>query len=175
LEHQFIVWNDTDTPLALFISFRAYGTWLHGDNRGSIDRFHNRYKSPYMPASETWRNYNQQRLRAEPLILMADHRKLIEKAIRETCEIRKWPLYAINVRTNHVHTVISANRRAEFVLNALKANATRELRQNGLWTELFSPWARKGSKKKLWNEQSVAKAIDYVLNGQGDDLPDFDD
>jgi hypothetical protein len=34
--------------------------------------------------------------------------------------------------------------------------------------------ARKGSKIRLWNEQSVARAIDYVLNGQGDDLPDFD-
>ena len=74
-----------------------------------------------------------------------------------------------------MHTVVSANRKAELVLNALKANATRELRQHGLWCEPFSPWARKGSKRKLWNEQSVAKAIDYVLNGQGDDLPDFDD
>jgi hypothetical protein len=55
-----------------------------------------------------------------------------------------------------------------------RANATRELRQNGLWAESFTPWARKGSKKKLW-KQSVAKAIDYVLSGQGDDLPEFDD
>jgi hypothetical protein len=36
-------------------------------------------------------------------------------------------------------------------------------------------WADKGSKRKLWNEQSVARAIDYVLNGQGDELPDFDE
>jgi hypothetical protein len=33
-----IMWNDTDTPLAYFISFRTYGTWLIGDSRGSIDR-----------------------------------------------------------------------------------------------------------------------------------------
>ena len=170
-----IVWNDSETPLAYFISFRSYGTWLHGDKRGSIDRFHNRYKTPYMASSEIWRDYNQQHLRTKPLILKADHRKWIEAAIRETCDIRKWWLGAINVRTNHVHTVVSANRKAELVLNALKANATRELRQHGLWCEPFSPWARKGSERKLWNEQSVAKAIDYVLNGQGDDLPDFDD
>lgn len=174
-QHHLPVWNDTETPLAYFISFRSYGTWLHGDNRGSIDRFHNRYKSPYLPASKTWHDYNQQRLRVEPLILKAEHRKLIEKAIRETCDIRKWSLYAINVRTNHVHTVINANRDAGLVRNAFKANATRELRENGLWTESFSPWVRKGSKRRLWNEQSVAKAIDYVLYGQGDDLPDFDD
>ncbi|HEY6247718.1 MAG TPA: hypothetical protein VIX17_27465 [Pyrinomonadaceae bacterium] len=37
----------------------------------------------------------------------------------------------------------------------------------------FSPWADKGSKTRLWNE--VANAIDYVPNGQGNDLPNFDD
>jgi hypothetical protein len=40
------MWNDTDIPLANLITFRCYGTWLHGDQRGSIDRFHNAYKSP---------------------------------------------------------------------------------------------------------------------------------
>ena len=79
-----------------------------------------------------------------------------------------------NVRTNRIHTVVSAKRNAGLVLNAFKANATRQLRADGPWVYAFSPWADKGSKRKLWNEQSVAKAIDYVLNGQGGDLPDFD-
>ena len=74
-----------------------------------------------------------------------------------------------------VHAVVVANRKADIVLNAFKANATRQLREDGLWEYSFSPWARKGSKRKLWNERSVARAIDYVLYGQGEDLPDFDD
>lgn len=94
-----MVWNDTETPLAYFISFRSYGTWLHGDKRGSIDRFHNRYKSPYMAPSEIWRDYNQQHLRTWPLILKADHRRWIEAAIRETCNIRKWWLGAMYLLT----------------------------------------------------------------------------
>jgi len=170
-----IMWNDTDTPLAYLISFRTYGTWLHGDERGSIDRFHNRYRSPYIPPNAKWHRYNQQQLKTKPLILGASQRKAIEAAIRETCGIRKWLLLALNVRTNHVHTVVSANRKPELVLIAFKANATRQLRKDGLWSHGFSPWARKGSKRKLWNEQSVAKAIDYVLYGQGDDLSDLDD
>jgi REP element-mobilizing transposase RayT len=84
-------------------------------------------------------------------------------------------LQALNVRTNHIHTVVSANRKADLVLNAFKANATRQLREDGLWKYAFSPWANKGSRKRLWNEKSVALAIDYVLNGQGDDLPSFED
>jgi REP element-mobilizing transposase RayT len=170
------MWNDTETPLAYFISFRTYGTWLHGDKRGSIDRFHNQYRSPYILPNEEWQDHNQQRLKAKPLILKSTHRKSVESAIRETCDIRNWSLQAINVRTNHIHTVVSAShKKPAHVLGAFKANATRQLRQAGLWCNPFSPWADKGSKRRLWNEQSVARAIDYVLNGQGDDLPDFDD
>ena len=38
--------NDDNIPLAYFITFRAYGTWLHGDERGSVDRLHNTFGSP---------------------------------------------------------------------------------------------------------------------------------
>ena len=167
------MWNYTDTPLAYFISFRTCGTWLHGDTRGSIDRYNNHYRSPYITPNPIWHDFNREQLRVGPLTLGPRQRKSIQAAIRETCEIRDWPLLALNVRTNHVHAVLSANRDSKLVLNALKANATRQLRQDGLWEHGFSPWARKGSRRNLWNEQSVARAINYVLYGQGDELPDF--
>ena len=169
------MWNDTDTPLAYLISFRSYGTWLHGDERGSIDRFHNRYGDPYLPSSPKWHRHNLNRLKADPFILHAKERRAVEKAIRETCGIRKWHLQAINVRTNHVHAVVTANCKPERVLNALKANATHQLRKDSLWAHASSPWADEGSERRLWNERSVARAIDYVMNGQGDDLPNFDE
>jgi len=170
-----VMWNETDTPLAYFISFRTYGSWLHGDTRGSIDRFQNKYRSPYISPNVKWNDQNMRRLKAPPVSLGAKQRTAIKAAIRETCEIRKWSLEAINVRTNHVHTVVSASKKKpEIVLNAFKANATRRLREDRLWTHSFSPWADRGSKRRLWNEQSVQRAIDYVLYGQGEDLPDFD-
>jgi REP element-mobilizing transposase RayT len=169
------MWNDTETPLAYFISFRSYGTWLHGDKRSSIDRLHNRFGDPYLPPNEAWQRHNRKQLKTAPFILRARERRSVETAIRETCSIRKWDLQAFNVRTNHVHTVVTANRKPSLVLNAFKANATRQLRQDQLWPHSFSPWADKGSKIKLWNERSVANAIDYVLYGQGNDLPNFDD
>ena|GEM_PF-275828 len=169
------MWNDTDSPLAYLISFRTRGTWLHGDERGAIDRFHNQYRSPYIPAIPRWHQYNREKLITQPLILGARHRGSVNAAIRETCDIRNWRLLALNVRTNHVHAVVNADRDSESVLVALKANATRQLRTDGLWTYGFSPWARKGSKRNLWTERSVARAVEYVLHGQGDDLPEFDD
>ena len=169
------MWNETDTPLAYLISFRTHGTWLHGDLRGSIDRFHNRYGSPYLPPNRSWHRHNQELMKGDPLILGAGQRAVVETAIREACAIRQWSLLAVNVRTNHVHTVATANRIPELVLNAFKANATKHLRTARLWRHAFSPWADKGSNRRLWNEQSVARAIDYVLHGQGGTPPDFDD
>lgn len=169
------MWNDTDTPLAYLISFRSYGTWLHGDERGSIDRAHNIYGEPYLCPNNTWKGKNRKQLKTYPFILRSKERAAVEHAIQETCSIRNWDLQAINVRTNHVHAVVTASRKPELVLNAFKANATRQLRENSLWLHPFSPWVRKGSQIRLWTERSVANAIDYVLHGQGDDLPRFDD
>ncbi|HSE97907.1 MAG TPA: transposase [Blastocatellia bacterium] len=168
------MWNDTDIPLAYLITFRCYGTWLHGDERGSIDRHHNQYKSPCLRPNKKWQRYNAHRLRREPVTLDPAQRESVEKAIRETCDLRNWLLHAINVRTNHAHVVVSVGEtRPEFVLNAFKANATRQMRQDGCWQQ-HTPWADKGSQRYLWTERSVERAIDYVINGQGGPLPEFD-
>jgi REP element-mobilizing transposase RayT len=169
------MWNDTDTPLALFITFRCYGTWLHGDERGSVDRHNNAYGSPRIPRNDTWRRIESNLTKYPPVKLDAARRRCVTDAIRETCEKRGWHLAAVNVRTNHAHAVVDApGCDPDKVLNALKANATRKMREDGCWPYEHTPWAERGSKRRLWNERSVANAIDYVINGQGDDLPDFD-
>ncbi len=170
------MWNDTDIPLAFLITFRSHGTWLHGDGRGSVSRFRNQYKTTRLPPEKRWLTVNANRLRDEPVILGADQRACVEDAARETCEFRNWVLYAISVRTNHVHLVVSiGDKKPELALNAFKANATRTMRKAGCWNRGYSPWVDKGSTRYLWNEKSVQRAIDYVLYGQGNDLPDFDD
>jgi REP element-mobilizing transposase RayT len=169
------MWNDTDIPMAHLITFRSYGTWLHGDARGSVDRLHNHYKSPYLPPDRKRLEKNMKRLSGRIVTLSAKQRESTEDAIREACSVRTWTLRALNVRTNHVHAVVSIGAaRPERVLNCFKAYATRKMRENGCWFSALSPWADKGSKRHLWNERSLALAVDYVLNRQGDELPDFD-
>jgi REP element-mobilizing transposase RayT len=169
------MWNDTDIPLAVFFTFRCYGTWLHGDERGAVDRHNNIYKNPRIPANDSWKKFNETQLKHPPVKLNASRRKSVEKAVRDTCEKRRWALLAINVRTNHVHAVISIGAKSsEAALIALKANATRQLREDRLWDHEHAPWAEKGSRRKLWNEKSIWEATNYVLNCQGDELPDFD-
>ena len=169
------MWNDTDTPLAFFITFRCYNTWLYGDERGSVDRHNNTYGSPRIPKNDTWHRIAADLAKHPPVKLDAARRRSVRNAIVETCQKRAWHLAAVNVRTNHAHSVVAApGFDPDQVLNAFKANATRQMREDGCWEHDYSPWVRKGSKRRLWNERSVANAIDYVVNGQGDDLPDFD-
>lgn len=109
------------------------------------------------------------------MILDASQRKSVELALREVCDYRRWLLHAMSVRTNHAHVVVSTGGiKPERALNAFKAYATRRLRADGRWNKTHSPWAGRGSKKSLWNERSMSIAIDYVINGQGDDLPEFE-
>jgi REP element-mobilizing transposase RayT len=175
------MWNDTDIPLAYLITFRSYGTWLHGDERGSIDRYHNQYRSPYLAPDKKRLERSMRLLSGKIVTLNVRQRRCIEIAICETCDVRKWILRAINVRTNHIHLVVSIGMATpERALNDFKAYATRKMRREGCWASERTPWADKGSKRRLWNERSVERAIDYVLNrqggdnGQGGDPPDFD-
>jgi hypothetical protein len=60
------------------------------------------------------------------------------------------------------------------MLNDFKSYATRSLREGGEWKHGHSPWVDKGSRRNLWTEAHVGAAVDYVVNGQGGPLPDFD-
>ncbi len=82
---------------------------------------------------------------------------------------------AINVRTNHIHVVVVApGKSVSIVLNALKANSTRLMRERDAWKSERSPWSDKGSTRYLWNDESVRGACEYTIFGQGDDLPEFE-
>lgn len=131
--------------------------------------------TPRIAPNQRWQRHNTGQLTSNAVILNAGQRECVEKAIRETCEFRQWNLQAVNVRTSHVHTVVVIGvKKPEIALNAFKSNSTRQMRENECWKSDKSPWADKGSNRFLWNERSVGLAIDYVINGQGDELPDFD-
>jgi hypothetical protein len=66
---------------------------------------------------------------------------------------------------------VSANRNADIVLNALKANATRKMREAGCWQSGKTPWVKNGSKRNLWDEQALIAAIVYVEYEQAEPLP----
>jgi len=106
--------------------------------------------------------------------LDAKRRSAVKEAIEEYCEHKKLTLYALHVRTNHAHLVISAGAAADKLMGWIKAYATRRLRATGLVSEEDKVWSRHGSTKYLWTDDHIFAACEYVNNGQGRELPDFD-
>lgn len=170
-----MIWDDRDAPLAYLISFRTYGSWLHGDPRGSVSRHRNQYRTAYLPPEENWLTKNKLRQAREEVILNSRQRECVRQAIKDVCSFRGLTLFAVNIRTNHGHVVSSTGgKKPGLLLNAFKANATRAMREQGLWLSDKTPWVDKGSTRYLWNERSIADAAAYVINEQGLDLPEFD-
>ena len=167
-------WDDNEAPLAYFITFRTHGTWLHGDQRGSVERHgRNIYGTPRIALDPVFSVKMDQNMVTEPIILDGRHRTVVESAIRAVCNFRSYGLIAINVRTNHAHSVVSAAAKPNVVMNAFKANTTRELRTAGLIAADRTVWSRGGSTRYLWKPENVERAVHYTLHGQGEDLPEF--
>src|SRR5262245_2608821 len=93
-------------PLAFLLTFRTYGTWLHGDERGSVDDDHNAPITPLLPSDHPRRDYAAAALTHEPLILSDAMQRTVDEAILDECSFRHWELMERAVRTNHVHIVI---------------------------------------------------------------------
>ena len=139
------------------------------NRRGSIDRRkYHVYGTPDMPENNKLREDENTELKSPVVPLNSAQRAVVERAIREVCEHRGYVLLALNARTNHVHSVVTAPCKPEHVMDSFKAYATRRLREAGLLGLDVKPWSRHGSTPYLWTEDQVQRAIDYVINGQGD-------
>ena len=159
-----------DDPLALFLTWTTYGSWLPGDERGWVEK-PGRFREPNAKRETAARG----RMTEPELTLDAPQRDIVEKTIADHCRIRGWHLHAVNCRTQHVHVVTTApNRDPDDVLDQFKAWCTRRLKEK-LTSKPEAPakvrkkwWTQRGSKRRLYDEASLEAAIRYVLEGQGD-------
>ncbi|MGE3074491.1 MAG: transposase [Dehalococcoidia bacterium] len=158
-------------PVAYFLTFATYGSWLHGDARGSKDAEHNRLETDPRPREDFLEKYETRELRHAPFVISAEARTVIEQSFRETCRIREWSLVELNVRKQHVHLVVCAPGSPERVMSTLKSYATRDLRNLSVIGVEQHPWSRHGSTRYLWTDQDLESAIEYVANWQGRELP----
>lgn len=167
--------DDNEYPLAYLITVRCYGTWLHGDERQSVDRHGlNIYGFPRRPASEHLQTLMRENMQQPAVFLADEQRATVKAAIRSVCEHRSYKLWAVNVLTSHFHVVVTAQSKPEAVADAFKSYATRSLRLSGLIGSEIHPWARGRSRRYLWKPEHVSRAIHYVLYEQGEP-PNFDD
>lgn len=160
-----------DSPVAYFLTWTCYGTWLHGDERGSVDRDHASFGTPFLPYDSNRRALDERKLIEPAAALGAEARRVVAATIQRHARVRRWDLHALNVRTSHVHVVVSCGDvRPEKTLAELKAWTTRGLRNVGLVKQGARVWTHHGSTRYLWDEDSLARATEYVCEHQGVDL-----
>src|SRR5260370_12626049 len=98
-------------PLAYFITFTTYGTWLHGRDPGSVDREHNTPGTSFLPPQSDVEQTQRKRMRQSEYRLDAARRGGVLRTGREAARHRTWKLWSVRVRTQHVHLGASAAAR----------------------------------------------------------------
>jgi len=160
--------------MTYLITFACYGSHLHGDEKGSVDRHHNVPGSRLADANDGRLELKREQME-QPLYFMDERRRSeVLSAIHDRCSNRGWRLLAAHVRTNHVHLVIDAEPKPERVMNDLKSFASRRLNEAGLDSPDRKRWARHGSTRYLWNREDTLAALHYVLDKQGDQMAVYD-
>ena len=151
-----------DEPIAYFITWTVYGSFLQGDERG----WRRRRKGPQLsqPKLAQWR---RNRLKYSIRLLNDAQTSVVEQEIERHCEKRGWKCWTKLVRTNHVHAVVTATGYGgDKVRDQLKANATRGLRKH--W-EAFRDrpvWTVLGDWECINTEDDLEAVIQYVSEAQ---------
>lgn len=155
-------------PLAYFLTWTTYGTWLPGDERGWVER-----PGQFRPPDASRQADARSLLTEEACLLNSDQRRIVEETIAKHCILRGWHLHVVNCRSNHVHVVVTAPVPPGIVREQFKAWCTRRLKEQQRTENAGTPrqvrlkwWTERGSARWLNDEDSLAEAIHYVRDCQ---------
>ena len=154
-------------PLAYFITFTCYGTWLHGEKSTSVDRNCNIAGTDFIPYIPERAQIVKILMKEKPYLLDSSARSIVLRAIQNVCAHRKWTLLAAHVRTNHVHIVVHAMIAPETIMTTIKGYASRYLNDAKIDPYRTKRWTRHGSTRYLWKAEEVEATIQYVIHEQG--------
>ena len=155
-------------PLAFFLTWTTYGTWLPGDDRGWVKR-----EKGFQRRDPILQREAEARMTEDACVLDDEQRRVVETTIVDHCRIRGWRLHVVNCRTNHVHVVVTANREPKVVREQFMAWCTRKLKEleraragDAIAVVREKWWTERGSDRCLGDEESLEAAILYVRDGQ---------
>ena len=162
--------------MVYFLTFRSYGTWLHGDERGSVDRLHNQRGEALLGHDKPLKSYRRRLMKSEALLFDEACCACIETTMHEVATHRQWEILALNVLSNHVHVVVGTAEGAkpEKVMSDLKAYTTRRLRERQLLPAQVPVWSHHGSTRYLSDDRAISAACHYVMECQ-EEVHDTDD
>ncbi len=147
-----------DEPLAYFITFTVYGTFLQGDSRWWRSR--GKGLQPPQPLLEQW---HRNRLNHEVVLLDEDQRAATKAEIERLSGYQGWKLWKANPRSNHVHVVVTAiGYNGAKVRDQIKANCTRVIRESWPMFVNRPVWTVGGDWQCVNTEEELERVILYA-------------
>lgn len=152
------------TPLAYHITFGAYGTRLHGDERGTVDRKHNCPGEPTLDTDPPRQNFEASLMRFPSINFTHDQRRFIETHVPTICERGGWPYHISAAGKDHVHVLLAADAHGSVVRRLLKRWLGQTLSERWPTDARRTWWAEGGSVKWVWDEHYLRRAFDYIAD-----------
>ena len=150
----------TPEPIAYFLTWTTYGSWLPGDGRGSTDK-----RSGMREPNVRLKTLAAGRLEQRPVTLTIGERILVADTIRAHCRRRGWELLAVSCRSQHVHVIVTAADCSPTVVSQqLKAWTTRAIA--GTTRPAGKIWTRNCSRRRIYSETDRNALITYVKECQ---------
>lgn len=149
-------------PIAYFLTWTMYGSWLPGDARGWTDG------RGAMHGPDAAREREAARRLAEPpLSLDEGQRGIVHRTIGDHCLRRAWQLHAMDCRTHHVHVALTAPRATPADCMAqLKAWTARRLAEAATHGVRTKWWTENGSRRLIFDETDLADVVVYIAECQ---------
>ncbi len=147
-------------PIAFFLTWTTYGSWLPGDARGWSDK-HGAVRAP----SPRLASLAASQLSGKVFTLTPRQQQLVVDTVRRHCSLRHWTLHAIACRPQHVHVVVAACGQDPVAISReLKGWTARAL--GGGVPSQSRVWTRGCSRRWVYDERGLDAVVTYVLECQ---------
>jgi REP element-mobilizing transposase RayT len=148
--------------IAYHITWGTYGTRLHGDPRGTVDRQHNQRGSRVLGFDEHRWELEKTRLKFPPVRLTREQMTLAESLIPQVCERGYWTYRCCAVGADHVHVILSSAHDPETIRRLLKRWLGQGLSGRHALPDGATWWAECGSIRWITNEEYYSNAMQYM-------------
>ena len=159
--------SDYTFPPAYFITFSTYGSWVHGDARGSVNRKQNKFDTPKIKPNAQYAKKMHERQKHKQFLLNETKRDTVLQSIVEATQYYNWYLYAAHVRSNHVHILLRTEESSKTVAPKIKSFATKLLKKHHADIPDQKFWTRGKCARCIWNPAFILPTKLYVIEGQG--------
>ena len=142
--------------IGYMITWTTYGSWLQGDKRGYV------LNDQILALNDKLRLTNQTQQKYPTFKLNLQQRQTVEEAILEEAMRINQKVFAIAVRSNHVHIVASVSIESiEQAVHRCKYSATLALRKLGIQDKI---WSKDFDKRFCFTDKEIETKVKYVKN-----------